>query len=27
VKIDRKALSNLAISHPAVFAKIVDFVK
>ena len=27
VKIDRKALSNLAISHPVVFAKIVDFVK
>jgi large subunit ribosomal protein L20 len=27
VQIDRKALSNLAISHPAVFAKIVDFVK
>lgn len=27
VKIDRKALSNLAISHPMVFAKIVEFVK
>lgn len=27
VGIDRKNLSNLAISHPAVFAKIVDFVK
>ncbi len=27
IGLDRKALSNLAISHPAVFAKIVDFVK
>ncbi len=27
VKIDRKALSNLAISHPEVFAKVVSFVK
>lgn len=27
VKLDRKALSNLAISHPAVFAKVVEFVK
>ncbi len=27
VKIDRKALSNLAISHPQVFAKVVEFVK
>ena len=27
VKIDRKALSNLAISHPEVFAKVVAFVK
>lgn len=27
VKLDRKALSNLAISHPEVFAKVVAFVK
>ena len=27
VKIDRKALSNLAISHPGIFAKVVEFVK
>ncbi len=27
VALDRKALSNLAISHPEVFSKIVDFVK
>ncbi len=27
VKIDRKALSNLAISHPEVFAKVAEFVK
>jgi len=27
VEIDRKALSNLAISHPAVFEKVVEFVK
>ncbi len=27
VKLDRKALSNIAISHPAVFAKVVEFVK
>ncbi len=27
VKLDRKNLSNLAISHPAVFAKVVEFVK
>lgn len=27
VEIDRKALSNLAIENPTVFAKIVDFVK
>lgn len=27
VKIDRKALSNLAIQHPGAFAKIVEFVR
>lgn len=27
VKLDRKALSNLAISHPKVFANVVEFVK
>lgn len=27
VKLDRKALSNLAIEYPQVFAKVVDFVK
>ena len=27
VELDRKNLSNLAISHPAVFAKVVEFVK
>lgn len=27
VKLDRKALSNLSISHPEVFAKVVEFVK
>lgn len=27
VKLDRKALSNLAISHPDVFNKVVEFVK
>lgn len=27
VKLDRKALSNLAISHPEVFSKVVEFVR